>query len=276
MSLRSCLTLVAFLVAVVAATNHTAAQERLQDSLLHSKLVDLLIEKPETPLTGAAEYANSLLPQYGLGYVLDALSWLEAEGIDTTSTTNLEASTGIPFKAGDRTLIGAIQGRAYEGACEERWLEIPAINITATTFEIIHRGERITVERPAKVWVESMKVLSPDQQSVLTEVFIPGQAGPSGVSSDGRGVLLYYPLAEGTHPWWSNVRRQYPETIGHHPYLLLEVRADGIRFVPESGPYATGGSEWLRDFPTPPDNAFLRRWRFLDSVYVVEFTGPCT
>ena len=263
-------------VVLIGAAAPAPAQERLQPSELHYKLVDLLIEKPDTSLTEAAEYANSLLPQYGLDYLLDAQFWLEAKGLEENEPSDPKASTDIPLKSGNRTFIGEIQGREYTGACLERWLELPAINVTTETFEIIHRGEQIAVERPSRVLVEHMKVLSPDQQTVLADVFIPQQNGPAGVSADGRGVLLTYPLATGTRPWWSNVQRQYPMTDGKYPYLLLEVRAEGIRFLTEPEAYEPTDAEWLSSFPTPPDNAYLRRWRFPKSGYVVEFTGPCT
>lgn len=241
-------------------------EEVLQESSFDTVLAEYVTSHPGASLSDVASFASARVLEHGLDYVFDLAGGSSGEK--------------LVLEAGERRLVAAIPNQGELGACGEHWLSIPAVHADVHSIEVVFNGERITVQRPEYLHLNSMVVYTPDQETVITKVDVPWQTLPFGVSRDGNAVLISYALPEETLPWWSEIRKRYPQITLSSPLLLLAVDTSGTHFNGDPDlyvdPYANNLTEQVTGFTGEKASGYLRRVRFKSSGLVVEYQGPCT
>jgi len=246
----------------VALPRMAAADDVLESSPLRSLIVGYIKAHPDAALAEVAVFANARLPENGIDYELAIYD-------------RVPPNRTVVFEAGSRRLLSRTPDDVDIGPCGEFWVTVPAVRAGPDSIDIIYQAKRLTVPRPTEVEAESMTVYSADQQTVLSRADVPWSVFPRGVLPDGGGVIIEFGLAEGVAAWWQRVREANPQIKREHAHLLLQVAADGVRFIEDAGRYGDEPVESISDFPNPSNDSYRHRDRFPNSGLVVEYESPC-
>ena len=247
----------------VALPRMATADDVLGSSPLHSLIVDYIRAHPDATLPEVAAYANAHLPENGLDYELAIYD-------------RVPPDRTVVFEAGSRRLLAHTPDEVDIGPCGEFWVTVPAVRAGPDSLDLVHKAERLTVPRPAGLEGESMTVYSADQKTLLSRIDVPWSVFPRGVLPDGSAVIIDFGLGKEVAAWWQGVRAANPQIKLEGGDLLLQVGADGLRFIEDAGAYAEEPAETITDFPNPTKDSYLFRDRFPSSGLVVEYHTPCT
>lgn len=247
----------------VASAGGTTADDLLGSSPLRTLSVDYIRAHPDAALAEVAAFANARLPENGINYELAIYD-------------RVPPNRTVVFEAGSRRLLSHTPEEVDIGPCGEFRVTVPAVRAGPDSIDLVHRGQRLTVPWPAGLEGEFMTVYSADQQTVLGRIDVPWPVFPRAVLPDGSAVFINFGLGQEAAEWWRRVRAANPQIKRDYSHLLLQVGADGLRFVEDVGRYLDEPVEGVTDFPNPSKDSYLFRDRFPRSGLVVEYHTPCT
>lgn len=243
------------------ASRQADGYEWVEQSPLRALVRGYVKLHPDATLEEVAAFANEWLPVLGLNY---EFVMFEAP---PNRTVTLEADSG--------SIVIELPDEIDRGPCGELWATAAAVHSSPESIDLILRTEKLTVPRPADLLLDSMTIYSADQQTVLTRIDMPWSDTPHAVLPDGRGVVIDFKLFDGFDDWWKRVTAAHRQITRRYPSLLIEVDAEGVRFVTDPARYADEPIEDIDEFPGSDEFVDRHRWRYLRSGLVVEFDMPC-
>jgi hypothetical protein len=242
-----------------------AVEQRVIERVAVSDEIEAFIAAhPQATLAEVAAFANDTVARVGLLYQFDYRS----EGrIDSFRLRGDEAEFVVVMHDDPEA--------EPSGPCGEQWAPLPVAKVERDVLHIVQGGRQWVVKRPKELKLDHVKILSADQTATLAVVEIPWQTIPSGVTPDGRAVLVEDPLYDAPAAWWAHIKASYPEIWGDTPFLLLAVSREGFSYVGDPELYRSRRSKLIKDWRAPND-AYARRVEFADPHVVVEYIAPCT
>lgn len=235
--------------------------EILEVSPIDDLIIDYVATRPDATLEEVAAFANARLPEYGLNHDF--------------YKTEVPPDRTVVLQAGTRRLLRTTPADIDTGGCGQYWVTLPAVRSSDESIDIIHRGERLTVPRPADLYIEWVTIYDADQKRMLNRFDVFGYlSSPLGVLPDGRGLILSFPLDDEASPWWQRVRATHPHILESNAHLRVQIDADGVEFVGDPSGYADQPSEEIDDFDKRGLSDVFRT-RFFDTGLVIEYSPPC-
>jgi hypothetical protein len=258
---RSILTGAALALALATTRPADAAETEVEDVDLMVPLAEFVEQHPQASLAEVAARANALLAKFGLLYRFDDFG--EADSVRLAGT--------------ERDFVFRYDPVGDGGPCGESFVELPAVRVTREWIDLAQQERIWRVARPETLYLDAMTVLTADQSAVTATVEVPWQTTPSGVTADGRGVVVrhYFWNQGAAKEWWAAQRKSDPAIRAELPFLPLIVTEESIRYADDPA-LLRDPSANEPEGAESSENAYLRQQEFLQPHFFVEYNEPCT
>jgi hypothetical protein len=240
----------------------------IKSSVFNEEIEKKRIENPKISTKDLANFANKLIPKYGINFWIDLADLIEkktkSEEIEELPDDFARFNLTLTLSNNSKKKL-IIDSPRDSCCCGYAYADFPVSNITSKQITLIIEGKPNKIRRTKDISFSQEHILidNKTKSKKIRSWQVPFETQPYGISIDGTKLYIEY-----------------------DPYeILLEISENGnLKFVPKNSPKIITNGKDLRRFSQPEVGEIFRKsgetglmlFKSKEKNFIIDFPYVCT